>query len=436
MPPQNLARAVARLRRARTTSAAAALVDEAVDGPADQAVADEAPEFFHAPPNNTAVAIAAPGRRRRLWDLEPRALDMLLGVGLPHEALRRIARRVLRAEPCAHGHDLHAGLVSECRRRGPLAEALQQELELRHAAAVQQAVKLRGTQALADWWQARVGRDELPGALWAVLSHAHSTPALQQRLLGEVQMLQFQAGQAARVELARFAALIDENAVLSRMLADAQRRSTAMLAEHAREREAWQAERATWRGCVQAHTQAAPPMPDREQRLADHAAGQAARHSPDLSARARMKIPIPLPMPMPMPMPKPTPTPTPTRERRLAAPAEPAADPLALAPAAVALDQRKVLCVGGRTASVPVYRRLVEACGGRFLHHDGGAEDKLGQLDATLAAADLVICQAGCVSHNAYWRVKDHCKRTGKRCVFVQTPSAAGLQRALAQIDS
>jgi hypothetical protein len=48
-----------------------------------------------------------------------------------------------------------------------------------------------------------------------------------------------------------------------------------------------------------------------------------------------------------------------------------------------------------------------------------------------LAAADLVICQTGCISHDAYWRVKDHCKRTGKRCVFVESPSTAGLKRAL-----
>ena len=82
---------------------------------------------------------------------------------------------------------------------------------------------------------------------------------------------------------------------------------------------------------------------------------------------------------------------------------------------------------------VPVYRRLVENRGGRFLHHDGGEENGANQLEATLAAADLVICQTGCVSHNAYWRVKDHCKRTGKRCVFVETPSAASLQRALAE---
>ena len=106
----------------------------------------------------------------------------------------------------------------------------------------------------------------------------------------------------------------------------------------------------------------------------------------------------------------------------------------AIARPEVALVDRAVLCVGGRAASVPVYRRLVENRGGRFLHHDGGEENGANQLESTLAAADLVICQTGCVSHNAYWRVKDHCKRTGKRCVFVETPSAASLQRALAEM--
>ncbi len=96
------------------------------------------------------------------------------------------------------------------------------------------------------------------------------------------------------------------------------------------------------------------------------------------------------------------------------------------------LADRSVLCVGGRPASVPLYRLVVERTGGRFLHHDGGEEESAARLDATLAAADLVICQTGCVSHGAYWRVKDHCKRTGKRCVFVETPSRVALERALA----
>ena len=56
------------------------------------------------------------------------------------------------------------------------------------------------------------------------------------------------------------------------------------------------------------------------------------------------------------------------------------------------------------------------------------------QLQASVNAADLVICQTGCVSHNAYWRVKNYCKRTGKRCIFVDTPSQSSFKKALAAI--
>lgn len=60
-----------------------------------------------------------------------------------------------------------------------------------------------------------------------------------------------------------------------------------------------------------------------------------------------------------------------------------------------------VLCVGGRSGAVHSYREAVEQSGGRFLHHDGGLEESLHRIDGALAAADIVICQAGCISHNA-----------------------------------
>ena len=420
-PPLNLTRAVLRVQRARASNA---------------------------PPAEAAASIK---RRRRLWDLSPRALDMVLGVGLPHEALCRIARRVLCSEPRAQGHELHAGLVAECRRRGPMAQALQEELERRHAVALRAAAPLQGGQAVAGWWQARVARDELPGALWAVLSHAHCTPALEQRVLGEVQMLQFQAGQAARVELSRFAALIDENAVLTRVLAEAQQRCSAQMSEHATERQARLAEMTMLRGrlsalqalqALQAAVDAEAPcragLRGREERLAAHEVMVAARLVAETAAEVAAQLAEQQATQAAAPAGVGAPPRRPTARTTAGAPTESTmqTEPAPVdAARALALSQRKVLCVGGRTASVPVYRRLVEACGGRFMHHDGGEEDRLGGLDATLAAADLVICQAGCVSHNAYWRVKDHCRRTGKRCVFVETPSAAGLQRALAQIS-
>ncbi|MDP9898321.1 DUF2325 domain-containing protein [Variovorax ginsengisoli] len=91
------------------------------------------------------------------------------------------------------------------------------------------------------------------------------------------------------------------------------------------------------------------------------------------------------------------------------------------------LRVKAVLCVGRADEASALARQLVEISGGSYLHHDGRDEPGLeaADLEASLRAADLVICQTGCVSHGAYWRVQDHCKRTGKPCVLVD---AAGTQ--------
>lgn len=46
-------------------------------------------------------------------------------------------------------------------------------------------------------------------------------------------------------------------------------------------------------------------------------------------------------------------------------------------------------------------------------------------LHTSLAAADWVICQTGCISHDQYWRVQGHCRRTGKTCILMDQPLAA-----------
>lgn len=255
-------------------------------------------------------------------------------------------------------------------------------------------------------------------------------------------MLQHQLGMATRVELARFEGLIDENAVLARELGAAQRRCTVMAADHARQVDLLQADLVRLRAELVARDTA---LAQQREQLAMQSVGhdsperialarqlqvQAERidelqrelqRAGEAAERQRRRAAQP-----------------PARLAVVALPPAKAGDgperPAAAMPAGneAPLQQRAVLCVGGRSSSVPVYRRVVERSGGRFLHHDGGDEDSSARLDATLAAADLVICQTGCISHDAYWRVKDHCKRTGKRCVFVETPSRAALQRALA----
>lgn len=51
-------------------------------------------------------------------------------------------------------------------------------------------------------------------------------------------------------------------------------------------------------------------------------------------------------------------------------------------------------------------------------------------LESSLADANLVICQVGCLSHGAYWRDKhDQCRRSGQTCVLVQSDSVLNAAR-------
>ena len=55
--------------------------------------------------------------------------------------------------------------------------------------------------------------------------------------------------------------------------------------------------------------------------------------------------------------------------------------------------------------------------------------DDVEAFEASLVTADLVICQTGCLSHDAYWRVQDHCRRTGKACVVMARPDVLRIVR-------
>ena len=62
----------------------------------------------------------------------------------------------------------------------------------------------------------------------------------------------------------------------------------------------------------------------------------------------------------------------------------------------------------------------------------GGRGKTLLRIYAAVPPADAVVCQAGCVSHAAYFRLKEACKKLGKPCVFVQSPGVGRFARGLA----
>lgn len=401
-------------------------------------------------PVETVTSVIAPvaapklpatgSRRRRLWDLDGRAHCPVVGVCLPVAVLRRVVNKVFLGSNIDTEYALHSGAVSECASRTPLADGMQRELEQRYALAVRQAVRVKNTENLLNWW-AQASQNDLAGALWATLTHPRCSPELAQQVLGEVHMLQHQVGAAQRADMKRMEVLLDENAVLVRQLANAQQRHTQLAQDHMKRQSMHQAQsmqlrasliaRDTQLAALQAHLQqlehAVPELACRFKQANEMARQSERIHALEHELRMAHQE-------------------SQRRGRLIEAQAvafnshlgrvtgevQPVPD---LTPPSPQLDNRAVLCVGGRTASVPLYRCIIEGVGGRFAHHDGGEEENLAKLDSTLAAADLVICQTGCISHNAYWRVKDHCKRTGKQCLFVENTGTASLKRALSELQ-
>ncbi len=379
-------------------------------------------------------------RRRRLWELGDHAHCPVIGVGVPIAVLRRLVDKVAGGKALADDYDLHCGAIASCKLRTPLAEAVQRELDRRYMVSLRQAAKLKTTEDLAAWWKAS-SLENFAGVFWATLTHARCTPALEHGVLGKVHMVQHQVGAAVRADLQRFESLIDENAVLTRALAEAQRRNTSQAEAHAKRIDVLQRQMVQLRADLigrdtalaaskdelRALEAAIPGLKTRSELARQgehhieriHQLERALLQSQQEAERQRRHAEAVV-----------------EKLRSQAVATQDGPDVTEGGEASPKLHDRAVLCVGGRQASVPVYRQLIEHAGGRFLHHDGGEEESSAKLDATLAAADLVICQTGCISHGAYWRVKEHCKRTGKRCVFVENPSASSLARGLARMVS
>lgn len=366
-------------------------------------------------------------RRRRVWELSHACHCPLVGVGLPLGGLRKLVEKVTGGKVLHDDYDIHVGTVSECALRTPVADAVQKELERRYAQHVQRFRAAKSTEQVEAMWDAAVAAGDVAGAFWAGLSHPRCTAALEEKMCRDIHMVQHQAGACARADINKFNAVVADNARLERDVARLQERCNALGQEKAVECERLENQLRAARaatiardGDVQAlraelaRLQASIPDLETRERLAERVAQMEAREQALRAQLAELKAAR-------------APAPTPAPE------AEAAPEPIQVAPVAtpVRLENRSVLCVGGRSSSVPIYRNMIERVGAQFAHHDGGLEDSSSQLDASLAAADLVICQTGCISHSAYWRVKDHCKRHGKRCVFVDNPSVSSLVRGL-----
>jgi ribosomal protein S6 len=379
-------------------------------------------------------------RRRRLWDLPHHCHCPVVGVCLPLHILRTQVNKALGGQAMADDYEIHVGAVAECGCKNKLSVALQKVLEQRYATAIMRFKSAKTAREVAQLWTKAIEDGDIAGAFWAALTHPRCDAILQEVVCRDMHMLQHQAGAVVRTDITKLKAVIAENAVLSRELGRVQERITKVLTEKSAEIEKLKTAQMQSLGkIISKDSQISFITAD----LASFKAGV-----PELDARTRLQKKAEQ---LEQRLTEQQALISDLRQQLLMKAEVEAANAVANAhahqanqrsqtkrviPIVVQLQQKSILCVGGRVGNVASYRDAVERVGGRFAHHDGGVEDNQHLLDASLAAADMVICQTGCISHNAYWRVKDFCKRTGKQCVFVENPSVSSLTRGLEQLVS
>jgi hypothetical protein len=368
-------------------------------------------------PHRTAAAT-----RVSLWELDVECHGPLVGSCWTADELRRLTDRLFGGHSSLDDFALHAAVLTQCATRNKLSLGLQRVLDQRAAEPLRRLAAAPGTPACEALWREALQGGDVGAALWALWTDPHCDGALHRRMHQDLYLLQQHRLATLRADAAERAVCRAEQQALQAGMRRTQERQARWRSEALAERDALKAQLAQLRQRVLAQeTQLA--------RLREAAAGNAPQAGRDKLLQRIAELSCELALARQAHTPE---APEPRLDADTVPPAAQDADEAVTEPAAT-LASASVLCVGGRSGHVPLYRELVERRGGSFVHHDGGLEDNPRRLEAQLAAADLVVCQAGCLNHNAYARVKAHVKRSGKPCVFLDKPGAGSFARALAQ---
>ncbi len=372
------------------------------------------------------VQAAAPGRTR-LADIDAHLHCSIIGTCMSTAELRKLMARFEDVEGWSELEIHHEGVLKTT-QRGDFAKLVNKALDQRHAVALRRFAKAHDEAALAGAWDEAGRQGEIPGAYWALLSHAKLTPALRQRAFGEVHMLSHLVGASNGAQIRRLVASEKENAELVERLEREQQRRQELVAE----REALGAELQQARlaehpqpGERSAALQQAMPDPillaqhtlrrEHAEQAAAAARAEAARLQEELEHLRQYTQTLSQELA--------------AAEMQLRASASPEGE--GKPDSALQLQGRRILYVGGRPSSITAIRDLVQRQGGDFQHHDGGLEDRKGLLAAAVPKADLVVFPVDCVDHDSALNLKRLGERYGVRWLALRSASVASFIAAL-----
>jgi hypothetical protein len=393
-----------------------------------------APSPSPSPSAAAAAAATRPAGRRRLWQLPRAGQECLLLWAFSPERLRQVAERAvsrLRGQPvalCGSPAELLTCVLHDLDRRNPLSEAVHDALAAQFASVAARWKGRADPEAQVTAWR-QASPQERPALLWVWLT-APGGDVREEHWLTEARVAWAEEARRGAAETARARVAEARCAEQEQALAEARGRAAQRAEELHRARHEAAQEIARLRGEGERWRRRAEALEDRP--VAGH----------ELPVAGPAEVPVPRSgegEAVTVAEPFAATAPGAAASRVEAAPMifEPSRpDPLSQGPAPLALQGRRVLCVGGMPGAHRRYQAVVERAGARFAYHDGGVEHGVDRLTRQLAAADVVVCQSGCLNHEAYQRVKRHCRRAGTPCLYVERPSLTLFARTLGLVPS
>ena len=379
--------------------------------------------------------LARVSRRTKIWELSNHLHCSIVGTCLSTGELRQVLSKAGMAVDGASDHDLHGQGVLLANLRDGRGKLLHKALDKRHRLVIGRFEKVKTIDEVRALWRDAVKQGDIPGAYWAALTHPAVNDALIRELFGEVHMLSHLVGAANRADIRRLSQLEAENAALrEKLLRQQDHLRDGITARDARIRELGNllASRIADQAALPengASDQAALSelIASLERRLRSETNRRAtveerlARANAELGYEREQRGALQ------------------RRERALSEELEsfeagfaPETEDGRAAPSSLA--GLTLLYVGGRTDKLGHLRASSERLGARFLHHDGGVDDRSGLLGGLVSRADVVMFPVDCVSHEAVGNVKRLCRQMSKPFVPLRSTGMGSFVAALSRM--
>lgn len=362
-------------------------------------------------------------RRNPMWEIPGGLQCSIIGTCFSHNEILKIAHRLkLEIEPGTSDYDVHAHFVRESSSDCLLARMLQKELDRKYAGLIRRVGRMTCPEELAALWVAAFSSGRISGAYWALLSHTHVEPELQKRAFGEVHMLSHVLGRATHSAAQMAGEQLSRINVLEEKVRTQAQRHQSAIAERDGEisKLTQRLQHAVIGRKASACRPQAPVGHDRMGRLllrrerALISARERARSSEMENNRLRGEL------------------------QRLTSVVQglgrlkPEA---AQCPGAAACDldlpQLRVLYLGGRPSAIDRLKSIAEESNALMVHHDGGLEQSMEQIDGLVPGCDAVFCPVDCISHGACERAKSLCRKLAKPFIPLRSSGATTFKRAL-----